>query len=134
MNPLTGKKWDGDHTGSVFWNNVVYSRRNMLMYGMSLGSHPFTFDAANVTLSNGGTFIDNFSSGSQIPFVIDGVDLADVRRNRFENAQGNRTEFNACAESLNYIAGHVKFAPQDGFVPMTIDAGRSVRNGNVCKR
>jgi hypothetical protein len=59
--------------------------------------------------------------------------MADVRRNHLDNPQGDRTEFNWCAISTNYLAGHIGFVPQAGFVPMTLDLGQSTKNGNICK-
>lgn len=134
MRDATGKSLDGNHAGSFFGYNTVVAKRNKLMYGMSLGSHPFTFDVESVKVFDGGTFIENSSSGAQINFIIDGVDKADVRRNRFANAQGDRTEFNACAVAMNYGAGHLGFTPQDGFVSMTMDAGRALGNKSACRQ
>ena len=43
-----GSKWRGNHEGSNFFQNRVSSNPGMLMYGLSVGSHPFTRGHRNI--------------------------------------------------------------------------------------
>ncbi len=118
----TGAGWDGNHIGSNFFSNVVSSRPNLLMYGLSVGSHPFTSNNPQaVQVFNAGTFTGNVSRGAQINLLVDGVNSGVIRGNGFSEAQGNRSEFNNCGISNNYISGHTGFEPQTGYVRMTMD-------------
>ncbi|MCE9548855.1 hypothetical protein K8Q98_00415 [Candidatus Nomurabacteria bacterium] len=125
-NPKTGKKWDGDHTGSKFSNIHVTSRLNMLGYGLSVSSHTFYHgNPDDVTIIDAGTFEDSSSDGAQVGLLFDGAYKGVVRNIRAQNSRGNYHGYNECRVSLNYIAGHFgkEVELQGGFTPMTIHVG-----------
>jgi hypothetical protein len=118
-----GNNWKGNHYGSHFFQNRVSSKAGMLMYGLSVGSHPFTSETDTYVVYNAGGFVRNTSTGAQINLIVEGVVTGEIRENTLEQPQGNRSEYNNCRVSANYISGHTSFASQGGFTPMTIDNG-----------
>lgn len=121
----TGAGWNGNHIGSIFSNNTIGSRPNLLMYGLSVGSHAFVgHDPKTVQVYNAGTISNNSSTGSQINFLVDGVDTGTIINNTFSDPQGDRSEYNNCKVSKNYISGHTGFEPQNGYSPMIMDNGK----------
>ncbi len=118
-----GRKWDGDHEGSRFFLNTVQAQRNTLMYGISIGSHPFGQNWKDLTVADGGSLFDNFSVGSQVPLLIEGVEKGVVSENTAKGAQGDNTVYNNCGLAKNYTVGHVGFEPQSGYTRITIDYG-----------
>lgn len=118
-----GNNWKGNHQGSNFFQNRVWSNTGMLMYGLSVGSHPFTPATNEYVVYNAGAFKQNRSSGAQINLIVEGVLRGEIQENTLEKPQGNRSEYNNCRVSANYIAGHTGFEPWGGYTHMTIDNG-----------
>jgi hypothetical protein len=118
-----GNNWKGNHYGSHFFQNRVSSKPGMLMYGLSVGSHPFTADTETYVVYNAGTFTRNTSTGAQVNLLVDGVLTGEIYANSLETPQGHRSEYNNCRVSANYISGHASFSSQGGYTPMTIDNG-----------
>ena len=122
-----GSKWRGNHYGSNFFQNRVSSAPGMLMYGLSIGSHPFTANPDNYTVHNAGGFTQNTSTGAQVNLIVDGVLNGDIHGNTLDKPQGHRSEFNSCRISTNYIAGHTDFG-LPGAIGMTMDNGVCEKN------
>jgi hypothetical protein len=118
-----GNNWKGNHHGSNFFQNRVSSKPGTLMYGLSIGSHPFTPDTATYVVYNAGGFTRNTSTGAQVNLLVEGVLNGLIRDNTLEQPQGNRSEYNNCRVSANYISGHAGVASQGGYTRMTIDNG-----------
>ena len=118
-----GSKWRGNHHGSNFFQNQVSSRPGMLMYGLSIGSHPFTPDLDTFMVFNAGGFTQNTSTGAQVNLIVEGVLNGEIYGNTLENPQGNRAEYNSCRISTNYISGHTGFGARSGATAMIMDNG-----------
>lgn len=120
-----GSKWRGNHYGSNFFQNRVTSSPGMLMYGLSVGSHPFMTSRESLTVFNAGGFTQNASTGAQVNLIVDGVLTGNIYGNTLENPQGNRAEYNSCKISANYISGHTGFESRgpDALTTMTMDNG-----------
>ena len=123
-----GSKWRGNHHGSNFFQNRVSSRPGMLMYGLSVGSHPFTPETETFTVFNAGGFTQNSASGAQVNLIVDGVLNGEIYGNTLEHPQGHRSEYNNCRVSANYITGHTGFASRGAFTAMTMDNGVCQKN------
>jgi hypothetical protein len=115
--------WRGNHHGSNFFQNRVSSAPGMLMYGLSVGSHPFTHETDEYVVFNGGGFTQNTSTGAQVNLIVEGVKHGEIFGNTLEKPQGSRSEYNNCRVSANYIAGHTGFAPRGAHTRMTLDNG-----------
>jgi hypothetical protein len=118
-----GSKWRGNHHGSNFFQNRVSSNPGMLMYGLSIGSHPFTSTPEIYEVHNAGGFTQNTSTGAQVNLIVEGVLNGDIYGNTLEKPQGHRTEYNSCRVSANYISGHTGFVSLGAHTPMTMDNG-----------
>jgi len=118
-----GSKWRGNHEGSNFFQNRVSSNAGMLMYGLSVGSHPFTAETETYAVHNAGGFTQNTSTGAQVNLIVEGVLNGEIYGNTLEHPQGNRAEYNSCRISTNYISAHTGFASRSAAVAMTMDNG-----------
>jgi hypothetical protein len=111
---------DGNHKGSEFRHNLIYSRvPNKLAMGIVVGSHPWT---TKVDVINAGRIIANTSYGNVFNMVVDGVYGGVIEGNNLYSPQGNDT--NCGSYGANYIVnpGHVSnMSLQSGWVPFLYD-------------
>lgn len=76
---------NGNHSGSVYAENRISARKNMLIWGLQLGSHPWSVDTQ---VSDAGSVFDNRISGAMVNLHVDGVGKGRLYGNVFSNPQG----------------------------------------------
>lgn len=119
----TGSYWDGRHNDSRIRNNTVTSGYNLLMHGISVGSHAYS-SGALVPVFDAGYVEWNTSFGAQINLLVDGIDAGVIAGNSLSSPGGTRTNFNSCGYVGNFTAGHFGAATvQGGFAARTFDFG-----------
>jgi len=110
----------GDHTGSEFRGNTVYSGvPDRLSMGILVGSHPWS---TQVWVHNAGRVVGNTSYGNVLNLIVEGVRGGEVVGNNIYNPQGSDS---GCGKhSMNYVVNpaHVTNTKlQDGWTPLQFD-------------
>ena len=107
---------NGDHTGSEFRGNKIYSGvPDRLSMGILVGSHPWS---TQVWVHNAGRVVGNTSYGNVLNLVVEGVRGGEVVGNNVYDPQGSDS---GCGKhSMNYVVNpaHVTNTKlQDGWTP-----------------
>lgn len=112
---------NGVHTGSRFYNNRISSEKDMLVWGLLLGSHPWD---RKVQVFDAGTVSGNIISGAMVNLAIDGIEDGIVTGNRFSKPQGTYGygtsgpgAKDGCQKAADYTAADFgKAKVQGGFI------------------
>lgn len=111
---------NGDHSGSEYRGNTVYSGvADRLSMGILVGSHPWS---TRVWVHNAGRVVGNTSYGNVLNLVVEGVRGGEVVGNNVYDPRGSDS---GCGKySMNYIVNPVHVTNttlQEGWTPFQFD-------------
>lgn len=120
---------NGRHTGSIYESNRIRAEKDMLVWGLLLGSHPWS---QKVQVFDAGLVRKNAISGAMVNLAIDGIQAGVVEKNTLSRPSGSYgygtprpRSPEGCRKRANYTAGDYGSARlQRGFIPRVYHDGQ----------